>query len=243
MRVVLDTNTLVSGIISSGGPPRRLLDGARTQAFESYSSAILLAELLDVLNRDKFARRLEVAGLTPLGIVIDLRRLVRLVEPADVPRVIPADPDDDHVLACAIAAERLGSGLDYCSIGNNQGLTPPFPERATPTSELNAAFTASFVGKILDNSGVNMTRLLPFLNSSKCFPRTPLPRFSRRYSARITSDFFIGFPFMSRMHIHTCNGVLKHSNATLQDLTQVFGFDPGFWVFVLTLAQLATGKA
>lgn len=104
MRVVLDTNTLVSGIISSGGPPRRLLDGIRTQAFESYSSAILLAELLDVLSRDKFARRLEVAGLTPLGIVIDLRRLVRLVEPADVPRVIPADPDDDHVLACAIAA-------------------------------------------------------------------------------------------------------------------------------------------
>jgi putative PIN family toxin of toxin-antitoxin system len=104
VRVVLDTNTLVSGIISSGGPPRRLLDGARTQAFESYSSAILLAELLDVLSRDKFARRLEVAGLTPQGIVIDLRRLVSLVDPADLPRVIPADPDDDHVLACAIAA-------------------------------------------------------------------------------------------------------------------------------------------
>jgi len=92
VRVVLDTNTLVSGIISSGGPPRRLLDGARMQAFESYSSAILLAELLDVLSRDKFARRLQVAGLTPQGIVVDLRRLVNLVDPADVPRVIPADP-------------------------------------------------------------------------------------------------------------------------------------------------------
>lgn len=104
MRIVLDTNTLVSGIISSGGPPRRLLDGARTQAFELYSSAILLAELLDVLSRDKFARRLEAAGLTPQDIVVDLRRLVSLVDPADVPRVIPADPDDDDVLACAIAA-------------------------------------------------------------------------------------------------------------------------------------------
>lgn len=104
MRVVLDTNTLVSGIISPGGPPRRLLDGARTQAFELYSSAILLAELLDVLSRDKFDRRLEVAGRTPQGIVADLRRLASLVASADVPRVILADPDDDHVLACAIAA-------------------------------------------------------------------------------------------------------------------------------------------
>ncbi len=49
MRVVLDTNTLVSGVISPGGPPRRLLDGARVQTFEMCSSATLLAELLDVL--------------------------------------------------------------------------------------------------------------------------------------------------------------------------------------------------
>lgn len=104
MRVVLDSNTLISGIISRGGPPRRLLDGARTQAFELCSSAILLAELLDVLSRDKFVRRFEVAGLTPQGIVADVRRLVSLIEPAAVPHVIAADPDDDHVLACSVAA-------------------------------------------------------------------------------------------------------------------------------------------
>lgn len=57
-----------------------------------------------MLSRDKFARRLEVAGLPPQGIVADLRRLASLVAPADVPRVILADPDDDHVLACSVAA-------------------------------------------------------------------------------------------------------------------------------------------
>lgn len=134
MRVVLDTNTLVSGIISPGGPPRRLLDGARMQAFELHSSAILLAELLDVLSRDKFARRLEAAGLTPQGIVADLRRLASLVAPTDVPRVILADPDDDHVLACAIAAraELLVSGdrhlLDLG--GNYQGIHIASPAEA-----------------------------------------------------------------------------------------------------------------
>lgn len=105
MRVVLDTNTLVSGVISSGGPPRRLLDAARTQAFEMCSSTVLLAELLDVLSRDKFAARLAQADLTPLNIVGELRRMARIVAPDNVPRVIENDPDDDHVLACAVAAQ------------------------------------------------------------------------------------------------------------------------------------------
>lgn len=105
MRVVLDTNTLVSGVISAGGPPRRLLDGARTQVFELCSSATLLAELLDVLTREKFAARLIQAGLTPQGIVMELRRMAYVVAPTQVPRVIAADADDDHVLACAVSAQ------------------------------------------------------------------------------------------------------------------------------------------
>ena len=104
MRVVLDTNTLVSGVISPRGAPRRLLDAARAQVFEPCTSATLLAELLDVLSRPQFAARLAQAALTPQGIVTEIRRLAYMVAPQDVPRVIQADPDDDHVLACALAA-------------------------------------------------------------------------------------------------------------------------------------------
>lgn len=105
MRVVLDTNTLVSGIISAGSPPRQLLDGARTQAFEMCSSAVLLAELFDVLSREKFSARLAQAGLSPLTLVSELRRMAHMVAPSNVPRVIECDPDDDHVIACAVAAQ------------------------------------------------------------------------------------------------------------------------------------------
>lgn len=105
MRVVLDTNTLVSGVISADGPPRRLLDGARAQVFELCSSATLLAELLDVLTREKFAARLIQAGLTPQSIVMELRRMAYVVAPTQVPRVIAEDADDDHVLACAVSAQ------------------------------------------------------------------------------------------------------------------------------------------
>jgi predicted nucleic acid-binding protein len=44
---VLDTDTLVSAVISADGPQRRLLDAARTQVFDLCSSAVMLAELLD----------------------------------------------------------------------------------------------------------------------------------------------------------------------------------------------------
>jgi putative PIN family toxin of toxin-antitoxin system len=102
---VLDTNTLVSGVISAGGPPRRLLDYARAQVFELCSSPTLLAELLDVLSREKFAVRLVQAGLTPQDIVMELRRLAHVVAPTQVPRIIAADADDDHVLACAVVSQ------------------------------------------------------------------------------------------------------------------------------------------
>lgn len=57
MRIVLDTNLLVSAVIAAG-LPRRLLDGAKAGEFELCTSDVLLAELLVVLMRRKFAARL-----------------------------------------------------------------------------------------------------------------------------------------------------------------------------------------
>jgi uncharacterized protein len=105
VRVVLDTNTLVSAIPSPLGPPRRLLDEARAQVFELCSSPVLMAELLDVISREKFAKRLAAAELTPLGVFGEIRRLAVMAVPADVPRVVADDADDDHVFACALAAQ------------------------------------------------------------------------------------------------------------------------------------------
>ncbi|WP_166643484.1 putative toxin-antitoxin system toxin component, PIN family [Aquabacterium commune] len=63
MRIVIDTNLLVSGVISDG-PPRQLLNSAKAGEFEFCTSETLLTELLDVLSRGKFAARLAQAGLT-----------------------------------------------------------------------------------------------------------------------------------------------------------------------------------
>ena len=125
MRLVLDTNLLVSGVIAAG-LPRRLVDGAKAGEFELCTSDVLLAELLDVLSRGKFAARLAQAVLTPQGIVDDLRRLAVVVIPTGTPRVVPADPDDDHVLAAAVAgqADLIASGdkRDLLPMGSHAGI-------------------------------------------------------------------------------------------------------------------------
>ena len=118
MRCVLDTNLLVSGVIAAG-LPRRLIDGAKAGEFELCTSEVLLAELLNVLSRGKFAARLAQAGLTPQGIVDDLRRLAVIVSPANTPRVVPTDPDDDHVIAAAVSSQ-----ADFIASGDKRDLLP-----------------------------------------------------------------------------------------------------------------------
>lgn len=94
---------------------------------------VLLAELLDVLGRDKFSSRLAKADLTPQAIVADIRRLVNLVDPVNVPSVITADPDDDFVLACAVAARAnfIVSGDSHLlDLGSYQGIRIARPAEA-----------------------------------------------------------------------------------------------------------------
>ena len=125
MRIVIDTNLLVSGLISND-LPRQLLNAAKAGEFEFCTSETLLNELLDVLSREKFATRLSRAGLTPLGIVDDLRKLAVIAAPIAVPRVVSTDPDDDHVLAAALAgrADLIASGdkRDLLPLGSYEGI-------------------------------------------------------------------------------------------------------------------------
>lgn len=103
MRIVADTNTALSGLLW-GGPPRRLIDLARERSLTLCTSIILLAELAEVIARDKFVQRIQLAALSAADLVQDYRRLAHIIEPQPLPAPVSRDPDDDHVLACAVAA-------------------------------------------------------------------------------------------------------------------------------------------
>lgn len=104
MNVVLDTNTVVSGSLWSGAP-RQVLDLARSGVIRLFTSPELLAELADVLRREKFSQRLAQAGVTADDLVYGYAALARVIRPARIAPVILDDPDDDKVLACAKAAK------------------------------------------------------------------------------------------------------------------------------------------
>lgn len=103
MRAVADTNVVVSGLLWQG-PPRRVLAQARLGTVELFTSPAMLAELQDVLMRRKFARRLALARVEPRDLVLGYAALARIILPAEIDPTIADDPDDDAVLACALAA-------------------------------------------------------------------------------------------------------------------------------------------
>lgn len=122
MRIVADTNIVVSAFLW-GGAPKALLSAAREQRITLFTSAMLMAELEDVLTRPKFARRFEAIGSSPTVLLDRYLNLARFVIPAALDPVISRDPDDDHVLACARTAhaDLIVSGDDHLlSLGHFQ---------------------------------------------------------------------------------------------------------------------------
>lgn len=105
VRLVLDTNVALSGLVWRGAPYRLLQSiRRRPEAVQLYSSEALLTELAEVLARPHLVKPLAAIGKTPAGVLADYVVVVEIVVPTEVPRVIADDPDDDHVLACALTA-------------------------------------------------------------------------------------------------------------------------------------------
>ncbi|WP_295436800.1 putative toxin-antitoxin system toxin component, PIN family [uncultured Thiodictyon sp.] len=103
MRLVLDTNVVVSAMLW-GGRPRLLLDAARAGPVRLFTSATLLAELDETLRYPKFRGKIDASHLAIEQLVALYAGLATVVRPAPIEPVILADPDDDAVLACALAA-------------------------------------------------------------------------------------------------------------------------------------------
>lgn len=104
MRAVIDTNVLLSGLLWHG-QPHMLLEHVRAGTLAMVSSPALLAELADVIGRAKFDAILVRARTSREQALAEVRQLAEVIEPPPLAAPVCRDPDDDEVLALALAAQ------------------------------------------------------------------------------------------------------------------------------------------
>lgn len=98
LRVVLDTNVLVSAYQFPSGAAATLWDALAADRYELISSPAIIKEPASIL-REAFGWQ---EGAVQRALRLTVRK-ARLVNPASVPEAVPHDPDDNHILACALA--------------------------------------------------------------------------------------------------------------------------------------------
>ena len=102
MRLVVDTNVLVSAFLWQG-TPGRLIELVGEKEIALYTSRALIEELSEVLHRKKLSKQVAATGLSAAQMIRNYRRLAIFVTSPQLARQVSRDADDDAVLACALA--------------------------------------------------------------------------------------------------------------------------------------------
>jgi putative PIN family toxin of toxin-antitoxin system len=124
IRVVVDTNVIVSAFLNAEGYERHVVDLVLARRLQLVASEAILAEYAGVLRRPKF-------GLNPRLVtrsLAALRRAARIVDPNREVSAAP-DPADNRFLECAESGK-----ADYLVTGNKRH----FPKQWRQTLVVNS---------------------------------------------------------------------------------------------------------
>ena len=114
MRVVLDTNVLISALLLENSPPARLVTAWRRGAFTLLSAELQFEELRRATRYPRIRERLRPALAGSL--VNELKGVAEIVE--TLPSIdLSPDPYDNFLLAIAAAGQP-----DYLVSGDRRGL-------------------------------------------------------------------------------------------------------------------------
>jgi putative PIN family toxin of toxin-antitoxin system len=105
LRIVIDTNVLLSGLMIPEGTPGRIIAAWRKRNFDLVVSEPMLEELARVLAYPKIRKRLNWDDETISRYIALLRFEAEVVSVEGVKANVPADPDDNHLLATLIASK------------------------------------------------------------------------------------------------------------------------------------------
>jgi uncharacterized protein len=114
MKIVLDTNVLVAGLLSPFGPCAEIVRMVSSGELTLYLDARVLSEYSEVLHRSKF--RFDVDKVISILDYIEHRG--HIVASSPLPDSLP-DPDDQAFLEVAVA------GQAACVVTGNHAHFPP----------------------------------------------------------------------------------------------------------------------
>lgn len=116
MKVVLDTNVIISGLLNSEGSPAQVVDLWINGSIKVATSPALIEEVLNVITRPKFK---------PLGSLDERCELIKklfehaeIVNPSEKLEIIADDEADNRVLECALTCK-----ADYIVTGDSHLLS------------------------------------------------------------------------------------------------------------------------
>ncbi len=125
LRAVLDTNVLVSGLISEHGAPRQLVDAWLDGHYTLVTSLHQVVELNHVLAYPRIASRVRLSDAEVDLILAALLSQGQVVPGALQLPGVTRDPKDDPLVACAVegAADYLVSGdRDLLDLGETENI-------------------------------------------------------------------------------------------------------------------------
>ncbi len=103
MRVVFDTNVIVSAFLSPQGVPSEIVKLWRQGVFDVVVSREMLDEYRRVLSRSTIRMRHGMTDSEIAAVIAGFEEVAILVTPGTPDVVIQGDPDDDKVIAAAVA--------------------------------------------------------------------------------------------------------------------------------------------
>lgn len=129
-RAVLDTNILISGLITPRGTPAKVLLAWRVGHFNLVTSLPLLLELKEAISRPHFKDRYRLSSQDIHDLIALIKNTALVITDPGAVSTQLRDPDDLAVLACALAgnAEYIVTGdrdlLDLHSFEGVQIMRP-----------------------------------------------------------------------------------------------------------------------
>lgn len=129
MRVVLDTNVLVAGVLNPSGPPGWIVEAVFSGDLQPVFDAVIRAEYEDVLRR----RELSLSPARVKGLLDALDQFGLEITASPWPKELP-DPDDAPFLTVsgAVGCPLVTGNLRHFPLRVREGVTVLSPREFVP---------------------------------------------------------------------------------------------------------------